>query len=129
MAVDVSEGPAESKGTAEEGVREPSSAAGGWQDACCELHGAEAAEEVRRSEQEASCLELAAGSKVQLREGAALWIDGSGGIEPAAGHAEASALVEAGGRIELYGLGELGLSGPAALMPAPPRRLAQVVCS
>lgn len=95
--------------------------------AFCELHGAEAAEEVKRAAGEASSLELSEGAKLEIKEGAALWIDGSAGMGPALGSASGSTLVAAHGRLEVFGLAELLLTGPTALMPTPPRVLAQVV--
>lgn len=98
--------------------------------AFCELHGATAEDEVTRAAGEACAIELAANSSITLHEGAAVFTDGSSGIEPAAavgGGAEAALLVPKEGRLDLVGRGRLELSGPAALAPAPPKILCQVI--
>ena len=101
--------------------------------AFCELHGASAAEEIERAAGEACAIELSEDSKLEIKEGGALWVDGSAGVAPAAGvpppagGASGSALVAAKGRLEAFGYAELQLTGPTALMPTVPRVLAQVV--
>jgi len=103
--------------------------------AFCELHGATAEDEVQRAAGEACTIELAAGSSLTLHEGAAVWTDGSSGVEPATaaaaaaagGGTEAALLVPKEGRLDLVGRGRLELSGPAALAPVPPKILWQVI--
>jgi len=92
----------------------------------CELHGMSAAEEVQRAEGEACALELAEGSFISIQEGGCVYVDGSSGLEPLADASGGSIEVVAGGRFELFGLARLELACPTALMPAPPRILAQV---
>lgn len=93
----------------------------------CELHGACASEEVQRAHSEAACVELAAGDRIEIGEGGSIWVDGSAGVAPPAGKPAASVLVPEGARLEMFGRAELMLSGEAAIEPAPPRMLAQVV--
>ena len=93
----------------------------------CELHGAQASDEVQRAGSEAPCLELPEGARLQIYEGGSVWIDGSAGVEPPAGQAKASALIEKGSRLEIYGLADLTVTGETALAPAPPRKLAQII--
>lgn len=95
--------------------------------AFCELHGATASDEVQRSEAEASALELEEGTKLQIFEGGSLWIDGSAGVEPPPGQTKASVLIEKEARLEVYGLADLTITGEAALAPAHPRKLAQII--
>jgi hypothetical protein len=95
----------------------------------CELHGAQASEEVQKAATEAACLELPEGAKIQIFEGGSLWVDGSAGVEPSSGQPKASALIEKGGRLELFGLADLTMTGQTAIEPAPPRMLAQVIHS
>lgn len=95
----------------------------------CELHGAQASEEVQKAATEAACLELPEGAKIQIFEGGSLWVDGSAGVEPSSGEPKASALIEKGGRLELFGLADLTMTGQTAIEPAPPRMLAQVIHS
>ena len=95
--------------------------------AFCELHGAQASDEMQRSEAEASALELEEGSKLQIFEGGSLWVDGSAGVEPPPGQAKASVLIEKQARLEVYGLANLTITGETALAPAHPRKLAQII--
>ena len=61
-------------------------------------------------------------------EGGCVFLDGTCGIgKSGMGSPLGTMSVEKGGQMELFGLARLEITGPTALMPMPPRILAQVM--
>lgn len=94
-------------------------------EAYCELHGAEASEELERAPGEACALELPEGSVLSIDQGGCVCIEGSCGVDQI-GADPPGVTLEQKGQLELCGLGRLELLGVVAFRPAGGRILAQV---